>query len=407
VKKKSVKDAAWDASNRHRATRPRDSFSLNPNRPGSQAPHRLALGAFLLYAARSTRLKEGFTAMEREISIGRKAPAIDVEAVAGGIAQAQRADGEIPWCEGQKTDPWDHVEAAMGLGIGGYRAEAVRAFEWLAGRQLPDGSWYAAYQDGQPQDLTRDANMSAYIAVGAYHHYLLTGDTAFLARLWDCVARAVDFALSLQAASGEIYWAISPQGRVDRMALLTGSSSIFMSLKCALAAAGRLGHRRPRWKEALGRLGEAIRRKPYLFNMTKSRFSMDWFYPVLAGAVEGEAARRRIERGWRKFVVEGCGVRCVSDQPWVTIAETAELTLALAGMGQTAQAGVVFGWLADRRFADGSYWAGFTVPDMTVWPEERLTWTNAGVLLAADAVFGLTPAAHLFHHPFWSSFPFA
>jgi hypothetical protein len=138
--------------------------------------------------------------------------------------------------------------------------------------------------------------------------------------------------------------------------------------------------------------------------MTKSRFSMDWFYPVLSGAVTGAEAQRRIERGWKKFVVEGLGVRCVSDQPWIAIAETSELVLTLASMGKLDQARVVFSWISDRRFEDGSYWAGFTFPDMTLWPEERITWTNAGVLIAADAVFGLTPAADLFSHRFWSSF---
>ena len=132
---------------------------------------------------------------------------------------------------------------------------------------------------------------------------------------------------------------------------------------------------------------------------------MDWFYPVLAGAVTGPEAERRIERGWRKFVVEGLGVRCVSDQPWVTIAETSELALALAGMGRLDQARIVFSWISDRRFDDGSYWAGFTIPDLRLWPEEKFTWTSAGVLLAADAIFALTPAARLFSHRDWSHTP--
>jgi hypothetical protein len=130
---------------------------------------------------------------------------------------------------------------------------------------------------------------------------------------------------------------------------------------------------------------------------------MDWFYPVLAGAVTGLAAQRRIERGWRRFVAEGLGVRCVSDQPWVTVAETSELALTLAAMGSREQARIVFGWISERRFDDGSFWAGFTFPDLTVWPEERFTWTNAGVLIAADAIFGLTPAADLFSHRFWGA----
>lgn len=323
---------------------------------------------------------------------------VDIEAAAGNILSAQRPSGEIPWCAGQKTDPWDHVEAAMGLDVGGFAAEAERAYAWLASIQNPDGSWFAAYQDGAPLDRTRDANMSAYLAAGVWHHYLVTRSRAFLERMWESLAAAIDFVLGLQAPQGEIHWAISPEGRVDPMALLTGSSSICMSLRCALEAAETLGRPRPDWRAGHERLAHAIRFKPHLFNMTKSRYAMDWYYPVLAGVVTGAEAQRRIERGWRKFVVEGHGVRCVFDQPWVTVAETAELVLALTAMGSLAPARVVFGWLADRRFPDNTYVAGFTVPELVVWPEDKLTWTNAGVLLAADALYGLTPAAGFFSH---------
>jgi MMP endo-(1,4)-3-O-methyl-alpha-D-mannosidase len=330
---------------------------------------------------------------------------LDTEAPAALIARTQRPSGEIPWCDGQKTDPWDHVESAMGLAVAGFLPKARSAYAWMAARQLADGSWYSAYMEGTAQDRTRDANMSTYVAVGVYHYFLLTDDRGFVSDMWPTVSAAIDFALNLQAPTGEINWAISPAGEVDRMALLTGSSSIYMSIKCALALADILGRQHPEWQAALGKLGDAIRTKPHLFNMTKSRFSMDWFYPVLAGAVTGADAQRRIERGWKKFVVEGLGVRCVSDQPWIAIAETSELALTLAGMGRLDQARVVFSWISDRRFDDGSFWAGFTFPDMTVWPEERIAWTNAGVLIAADAIFGLTPAAGLFSHRFWSSAP--
>ncbi|HSV92118.1 MAG TPA: phenyltransferase domain-containing protein [Desulfobacterales bacterium] len=321
---------------------------------------------------------------------------VELDSAAGLILRSQRPSGEIPWAPGQKTDPWDHVEAAMGLAVAGHQAAAERAYDWMARSQLPDGSWYSAYLDGEPLDRTRDANFSAYVAVGVYHHFLVTGDRPFLERMWPTVAAAIDFALSLQAPQGEIHWAVSPEGRVDPMALLTGSSSVYMSLRCALAQAAVLRRPHPEWEQALGRLGRAIRLKPHLFNMTKARYSMDWFYPVLAGAITGAEAERRIERGWRRFVAEGLGVRCVSDRPWVAVAETTELVLALAGMGRLEQARVVFGWIADRRYEDGAYWAGFTFPDMTVWPEDRLTWTQAGVLLAADAIYRLTPGAGLF-----------
>ena len=135
--------------------------------------------------------------------------------------------------------------------------------------------------------------------------------------------------------------------------------------------------------------------------MTKSRFSMDWFYPILCGTVSGPAAQVRIDKYWKKFVIQNMGVRCVSDQPWVTIAESCELVIALAAMGNYLLARIVFSWICDHTFADQTFWCGFTFPDMVLWPEEKITWTNAVVLMAADALYDLTPAGKLFSHNYW------
>jgi len=330
---------------------------------------------------------------------------LDLDAVAGVIVDTQLASGEIPWSAHGKTDPWDHIESAMGLTIGGYFSEARRAFDWMAQMQLADGSWYSAYERGVPEDRTRDANMAAYLAVGLFHYYLVTGDRKLIKDMWPVLAGGIDFAIRLQQPEGEIFWAISPTGNLDPMALLTGSSSIYMSLKCALAVAQLLGYRCQRWQRSLIDLGEAIRSKPHLFNMTKSRFSMDWFYPILAGALRDRDACLRIDRYWKKYVEEDRGVRCVSDEPWITIAETCELVLALSAMGHVEQARIVFGWIENRRFDDGTFWCGFTTPDLIVWPEEKMTWTNAVALMAADAIYSLTPAGRLFDHQFWQTLP--
>ncbi len=326
---------------------------------------------------------------------------IDIAAVADLIANTQSPEGEIPWSPGDKTDPWDHVEATMGLTISGRMKEARLAFEWMASVQLENGSWYSSYRKGIPEDMTQDSNQSSYIAVGLFHYYLITKDESFLRLFWPVVQSAIDFAVSLQAPGGEIYWAISPEGRIDQMALLTGSSSVYLSLKCALEIARILKKPASSWKKALSCLQDAIQNKPHHFNMTKSRYSMDWFYPVLAGAITGNDARVRIDRFWKKFLVEEQGVRCVSDHPWVTIAETSELCLALCAMGNNQLAKIVFNWICDKRYEDGSYWCGHTYPDMIIWPDEKITWTNAVVLIAADALYYLTPASNLFNHSAW------
>ena len=138
--------------------------------------------------------------MKSETSISRSVSdlSIDMDDICNVILNAQLPSGEIPWCEGQKTDPWDHVEAAMGLSVGGYLPQARRAFDWMAQNQNEDGSWFSAYMKGVPEDKTRDANMSCYIAVGVFHYYLITGDLSFLDRMWQTVSAGIDFALGLQ-----------------------------------------------------------------------------------------------------------------------------------------------------------------------------------------------------------------
>jgi hypothetical protein len=347
--------------------------------------------------------------MKTERSTAIAEPRMDVEQMADFIISVQRADGEIPWSIGGKTDPWDHVESAMGLSVAGYGKEAERAYEWMRKTQHTDGSWYSAYRNGLPEDKTMDTNMSSYIAVGVFHHYLISDDLAFLKRMWPTVRAGVDYAVRMQAPTGEIHWARNAEGIVDPMALLTGSSSVYMSIKCALAIAERLGCNRRDWEGALEKLGQAIRYRPDLFNMIKSRFSMDWYYPILCGALGGADARRRIDKYWEKFVTPGWGVRCVSDRPWATMAETAELVLTLFAIGELEKARIVFSWLADKKYDDGSYWMGVTFPDAVIWPEEKTTWTTAAILLAYDALNDLTPASGFFHHDSWDAckYPFS
>jgi len=336
----------------------------------------------------------------------RPSLSMNIDSVARFISQLQYQSGEIPWHIDGKTDPWDLVESAMGLNIGGFYDSSKRAFGWMATNQNSNGSWYSSYIKGIPEDRTMETNMTAYIATGLLHTWITTRDTSFLKTMWPCMERAIDFSISLQTNSGEIYWAKSPEGNIDPMALLTGCSSIYMSLKCALTIAQLLNKKRPLWETAFCKLGRSLKEDISLYNISKSRFSMYWFYPILSGALTGEAATRRIEKYWKKYIIEGQGVRCVSDRPWVTMAETSEFVLALSGMGNVKLARIVFSWIQERTYEDGTFWCGYTFPDMVIWPEEKISWTNGVVLMAADALYGLTPAARLFDHDAWEGFIF-
>ncbi|MCF6249569.1 MAG: phenyltransferase domain-containing protein, partial [Desulfobacula sp.] len=254
---------------------------------------------------------------------------MNMDSVIELILSLQRKSGDIPWHTDGKTDPWDLVETIMGLNIGGQFAASCRAFEWLKKMQNDDGSWYSSYIDSEPEDKTCETHMAAYFAVGLFHAWLINKDIQLLNYMWPAMERAIEYATSLQIKSGEIYWAKSPEGEIDPMSLLTGSSSIFMSLKCAIAISRVLGKQKPEWERSFEMLGRSIRENIHHYNVSKSRFSMYWFYPILSGALTCDHAVNRIEKYWNKYVIEGQGARCVADQPWVTIAEPRELARAL------------------------------------------------------------------------------
>lgn len=321
--------------------------------------------------------------------------AADVVGSARYIAEVQEPSGAIPWYRGGHVDPWDHVESAMALTAAGLRCEAEHAYEWSRHSQRADGSWPIQVRAGEVEDAGADTNFCAYLAVGVWHHLSITGDMAFGRRMWPCVRSAIDFVLGFQRERGEIAWAVGPGGDPLDTALVTGCSSIHQSLRCALALAELMDSPQPSWEVAVGRLGHALRAHPEAF-APKQRFSMDWYYPILGGAMRGNRGRTRLLERWSEFVVDDLGVRCVMDHPWVTGAETCELVLSLDALGWREAAMELLAAMQHLRDADGSYWTGLVYTDGKNWPVEHTTWTAAAVILAADALARTTPGSGIF-----------
>ncbi len=319
----------------------------------------------------------------------------DIRLTAAAIARVQEPSGAIPWFDGGHTDTWDHVECAMALLVGGEVEAAERAYDWLFATQRADGSWPMKIVAGTVNDHATDTNMIAYVAVGVWHHWLVRGDEAFVQRAWPVVQRALDLVSAMQLPFGGIAWAANMHGQNFDSALITSSSSIHHALACGIALSEVLGEPQPHWHRAAGRLGHALREHEDLFE-AKTRFSMDWYYPILGGAVREQDAAARIADRWDDFVVDGLGIRCVDDRPWVTGAETCELVLSLHSMGQQDRALELLGAMQHLRDPDGSYWTGYVFADDARWPVECSTWTAAAVVLAVDAVSGTTAGSDIF-----------
>ncbi len=334
-------------------------------------------------------------------------PQLDLTLTAHYIKSLQRPDGAILWNTNDKLDPWDHVEAAMGLTVAGHHNEAKSAYCWLADNQLDDGSWHATYflpanptvhQQAQAHS-GKETNFIAYVATGVWHYYLATGDRKFLNQLFPVIQKALDFVLRFQTPYGEICWAVDKDNNPEPDALVTACSSIARSLECGILAAQTLELDCASWQIAWQALTTALTTKPERFDRTwpsKQRFAMDWYYPILAGLYHPHDAQAILAKRWQEFVEPELGCRCVSDEPWVTMAETSELVMALVAADDMPKAKILFATLPQWQQTDGGFVTGYVFKDNLIWPEDKTSWTAGAVLLAADAIFKLTPAAHIF-----------
>jgi hypothetical protein len=317
----------------------------------------------------------------------------EVAASGAAIASVQEPDGAIPWTVGGHADVWNHVEAAMALLVAGRLEEVDRAWWWVRHTQRADGSWPMKVVGGVVEDASGESNMTAYVAVGLWHHWLVRRELGFVAAHWPVVRRALDMVCRLQLPFGGIAWSQEwhdgEPATVNPDALLAGSSSIHHALRAGLTLAELLDDPQPEWELTAGRLGHALREHRDRF-LDKSTFSMDWYYPVLGGAVRGPAGRDLIASRWHDFVVPGLGVRCVDSNPWVTGAETCELALTLDALGDRTRAVAVFADAQHLRQPDGSYWTGYVYADEVNWPAEHTTFTTAAALLAHDALAEVT-----------------
>jgi len=329
----------------------------------------------------------------------------EIVASAEHLVRLQTSSGMIPWWTGGHCDPWNHVESAMALDVAGFHGEAEHAYEWLADIQRPDGSWHNYYlpdggRDVAVEEPKIDTNVVAYVATGVWHHWRCTTDRSFVDNLWPTVERALDYVLSLRRDNGLVLWAVETDGtRAWDYALLTGSASIQHALRCGAAVGLATGSPRPDWVEAADVMCTLIGREPLAFQ-PKTRWAMDWYYPVMTGAITDEEAKIRLADGWAQFSMEGRGIRCVWDEPWITASETAEAALAYAAIGDFATATDLLAWTRSHRRDDGSYLTGLVYPDRLIFPDgEHTSYTAAAVILAADAIAGASGGSDLFVRP--------
>ena len=242
----------------------------------------------------------------------------------------------VPWYQGGHADPWNHVEATMALAAGGRWAEVERAFDWLASKQLPDGSWCTFYLPTGSSSRGGTPTCAPTLPPARGGAAQLSGSTAiWRATVADGRKGDLRGACVTSARAGKSRGRWAPTACPAQFALLAASSSLQHSL-CLRGPGGRApsattgGHSlaggggpggakpspaRPEVLRPQGPLGDGL------------------VLPGADGAVVGDAATRADAGALGETGGRGPGRALRGRQGWVTAAETAECAMAAARAG--------------------------------------------------------------------------
>ena len=316
------------------------------------------------------------------------------------IKSIQYKSGAIPSNEDGTHDPWDHIESIMGLNIYKDIEASKSAFNWLTHHQNSDGSWYAKYYKTDAIEKNKPTHFSPYIAVAALHFFRIFNDINFLQSIWSSIELALNFSVELQQDNGTIPWSINNNNQIENDYLLTGCSSILKSIECGIALSKILNETEniEKWKKAHLLLSNAIQDPDGKFDLIKDRkrFSMDWYYPILSGCLKQDEKSHYINKIFKDFYLDGIGIKCVIEEPWVTVAETSEFILALMCAGYDDEAKRLLFDVLNISDEEGIPFMGWQYEQNIFWPEEKPSWTAAALMLSADCVFDYSDASDLF-----------
>ena len=289
------------------------------------------------------------------------------------IIKNQSSSGAIFWDEKGKCDPWDHCECLIALAIYEEWEHFWRGVNWFFTNLNEDGLIYAEFQNEKPSKLHYESHHAPYIIIPLIQASLIDQEQDYkkiltneqLLKLENIFEVLDDF----KDEDGYFYWAKDSNGYSDN-SLITASMSIFLSLVGKDKSFPKFNTEM--WQEKFNRDG-----------VDRSRFSMDFYYPFLAGIKNN---KKEFLDLLDNYYVKGLGVKCVAEEPWVTIAESSECVISALIHDNENIAKQIFNDIQQFQNKDGIFPTGYQYDMEIFWPEENSTWTNAAVIIAAHAL---------------------
>ena len=289
------------------------------------------------------------------------------------IISNQSSSGAIFWDEKGKCDPWDHCECLIALAIYEEWEHFWRGVNWFFTNLNEDGLIYAEFQNEKPSKLHYESHHAPYIIMPLIQASLIDKEQDYkkiltneqLLKLENIFEVLNDF----KDEDGYFYWAKDSNGYSDN-SLITASMSIFLSLVAKDKSFPKFNTEM--WQEKFNRDG-----------VDRSRFSMDFYYPFLAGIKNN---KKEFLDLLDNYYEKGLGVKCVAEEPWVTIAESSECVISALIHDNENIAKQIFNDIQQFQNKDGIFPTGYQYDMEIFWPEENSTWTNAAVIIAAHAL---------------------
>lgn len=323
----------------------------------------------------------------------KSAPKLQFDPLIEVIEACQTAEGAIRWFPDGIWDAWNHSECVIALEALERRSQADMGWNYLLKTQAEDGSWTGQYGNAatiidriylsrDDQTQFTDMNFIAYPAVALFHRFQHRGTEEAFPNLWAMTKRAIGFVLGFQKTDGSFPWSAEGVADGNTKALPAANASIHQSLKAAKALAEVFAEP----PDYIKRLENAITHLEAYLSIVDAAHSeghaMDWYYPILSGAIKGPKAANLIDLNWPHFIHDDYGCRCVAHEPWSTTAETAELVMTMLRSGDETRAQQLLDTLKSHMDDDGAYWMGYQWAEDIPWPREKPSWTQAAVIIA-------------------------
>ena len=281
----------------------------------------------------------------------------------------QLEDGSILWDQRGKCDPWDHCECLIALAIYEEWDAFDKGVDWFFNNINKDGLISPEFKNQQSVYNHFESHHAPYIVLPLMQAMLIKDEESFPKEYSPQINNIFDQLENFKDDDGYYYWAKDKKGLSDN-SLITATMSILLSLTARHERSFSIDT--SKWDQKFDRDGT-----------DRSRFSMDFYYPYLARVKNN---KQEFDKHLEEFYVKGLGVKCVKEEPWVTIAESSECVLAALVNGNVTSAENIFNDILQFQDSAGIFPTGYQYDLKIFWPEEKSTWTNAAVIIAGHAL---------------------